>query len=383
VKRQWFNIAIGAAVTVLLVSGTALAKSSFQGDFNAKYRTAGTRLDDCNVCHVNYPATKDRNSYGVDWKNAGESFAAVEGTDSDGDGYTNIEEIRELSFPGDPNDVPSPPPPSCTDWDGDGYNVEGSGCGAVDCDDADAGIHPGATEYCNDGVDNDCDLLVDAEDPDAIGCQPSCSDGDGDGFAIEGAECGPIDCDDADASVNPNALEDCTDEVDNDCDQLVDSMDPDATDCPPDCIDTDGDGYASNGGVCGPIDCDDDDASVHPGAIDTCGNGIDEDCSGNDAACPPPECPDDDGDGYLDDSCGGTDCNDFDASINPGGFDLCLDGVDQDCNGKDRTKGKGCPKLPREGAEGKGKTCADGLDNDGDGLMDCQDDGCWNHRSCR
>ena len=33
-------------------------------------------------------------------------------------------------------------------------------------------------------------------------------------------------------------------------------------------------------------DCNDGNASVHPGALDVCGNGIDEDCFGGDAACP-------------------------------------------------------------------------------------------------
>lgn len=47
-------------------------------------------------------------------------------------------------------------PEACPDEDGDGYR----GCDA-DCDDANAGIHPGAAEVC-DGVDGDCDGLIDA-----------------------------------------------------------------------------------------------------------------------------------------------------------------------------------------------------------------------------
>lgn len=48
-------------------------------------------------------------------------------------------------------------------------------------------------------------------------------------------------------------------------------------------------------------------------------------------ACVVGECPDNDGDGYLDAACGGDDCNDNDASINPGANDVC-NGVDDDCD---------------------------------------------------
>ncbi|MGM5487831.1 MAG: S8 family serine peptidase [Nanobdellota archaeon] len=40
--------------------------------------------------------------------------------------------------------------------------------------------------------------------------------------------------------------------------------------------------------VLGGSDCDDFNASINPGAEDICGNGIDEDCSGRDLACPEP-----------------------------------------------------------------------------------------------
>jgi len=42
-----------------------------------------------------------------------------------------------------------------TDADGDGYTVAGG-----DCDDSDAGVHPGMVEYCDD-KDNDCDGQTD------------------------------------------------------------------------------------------------------------------------------------------------------------------------------------------------------------------------------
>lgn len=47
----------------------------------------------------------------------------------------------------------------------------------------------------------------------------------------------------------------------------------------PHCVDGDADGYSSQGGGCGPVDCDDADPLAFPGAAERC-NGRDDDCDG-------------------------------------------------------------------------------------------------------
>jgi hypothetical protein len=48
------------------------------------------------------------------------------------------------------------------DQDGDGHL--GTNCAGDDCDDSNAGVHPGALELCGDGLDNDCDGVADPPD---------------------------------------------------------------------------------------------------------------------------------------------------------------------------------------------------------------------------
>lgn len=83
--------------------------------------------------------------------------------------------------------------------------------------------------------------------------------------------------------------------------------------------DADGDGV--NAQAAGGEDCDDADATVFPGAADTCGDGVDADCSpfGDD------DC---DGDGAAAD----VDCDDADPGVAPGRDEL-TDDLDQDCDG--------------------------------------------------
>jgi len=157
----------------LLTVGTAFAKGSFPGSFSTKY---GSSIG-CDYCHPNN-VTSQFNSYGQDLKSAynsngknlGAAFTSVEPLDSDGDGFTNLDEITAGTLPYDGNSVPVVVGPTCTDNDGDGYALEGGQCGPVDCNDNDSSINPGATESCTDGVDNNCNGKIDAADPAAVSC---------------------------------------------------------------------------------------------------------------------------------------------------------------------------------------------------------------------
>ena len=117
----------------------------------------------------------------------------------------------------------------------------------------------------------------------------------------------------------------------------------------PPCPDADGDGYAD--GECGGPDCDDTDPLIHPDATETCGDGVDQDCSGADLECEPPPCADVDGDGYEDAACGGDDCDDNDPLIHPGATETCGDGIDQNCSGADLPCGDGHADLTWTGPE--------------------------------
>jgi hypothetical protein len=110
------------------------------------------------------------------------------------------------------------------------------------------------------------------------------------------------------------------------------------------CVDADHDGYYATScadAACAPrTDCDDTRASVHPGASEVCGDGVDQDCAGGDLACAC-SCVDADHDGYYATSCADaacaprTDCDDTRASVHPGATELACNGLDDDCSGGD------------------------------------------------
>jgi MYXO-CTERM domain-containing protein len=301
------------------------------------------------------------------------------------------------------------PPPPCSDLDFDSYCSIAEG--GQDCDDTNAQIHPGATELCN-GVDDNCDGVIDDVD------------GDSDGFLSPA--CGGDDCNDSDPTIHPGALDVFCDGIDQDCDGtdlcvgcpvvppapneggICNGIDDDCDGLVDDgtiCFDDDGDGFTEVGG-----DCDDSNPNVHPAATEEaiC-NGIDEDCNGvpDDGT----DCSDDDGDGRTE--LGG-DCNDEDPLVGGANADegTTGDGRDNDCDGVvdngtdafdddgdgysesegdcddgDAGRFPGATELENaldddcdgsidegtDGSDGDGDGFCPGLDLDGDGTDECSD----------
>lgn len=182
---------------------------------------------------------------------------------------------------------PVAPPDAALDGGHDGGHLDaGPVCTrGSDCDD---GLFCNGPERCEPGnavatpngcvagpapcaSGESCDEDADVCLPSTCPSDPSMRDIDGDGHQLM-ACAGGDDCDDSDGNRYTGNAEVCdADGHDEDCDE---SSVGDA--------DADGDGYVSaaccNGTTCGP-DCNDSNASVHPGVGEVC-NGIDDDCDG-------------------------------------------------------------------------------------------------------
>ncbi len=224
-----------------------------------------------------------------------------------------------------------------------------------DCNDSDNTIYPGAVEIEGDEIDQNCDnsiaCFVDADNDGyrttSIITSNDCDCTD-DGEAMPSDPAG--DCNDGNAAIHPGISEIC-DGLDNDCDGSVDES--------ANTIfyrDVDGDGYgninltvsacpAPAGYVSVAGDCNDSDNTIYPGAAEIPGDEIDQNCDGTEICY-----QDVDDDGYrttstiasADCDCADSgeanaseptgDCDDANAVINPGVFEVC-DGVDNDCDG--------------------------------------------------
>ncbi len=278
--------------------------------------------------------------------------------DADGDGYGDYEATSTLA---------------CKSPD-TGYADNN-----LDCNDSDENINPDASESCN-GYDDNCNGGID-EGVKTIFYLDSDYDTYGDLNATTSACTVPDnyvensdDCDDLDATINPDADEICRDDIDNNCNGNDDELCATTTYY----ADLDSDGYGNpalyvssttqpEGYVLDNTDCNDDHDFMNPGLDEICGDGIDNNCNGNDDE----ECvfityyKDADVDGYGDPTdfisattspgsdyvLNNDDCDDTDVNINPGEDEICGDDIDNNCNGDDDEE---CSVLYYEDADGDG-----------------------------
>ena len=226
-----------------------------------------------------------------------------------------------------------------------------------DCDDADSTLNPGATEVVDDGLDQNCDggddcyfdLDVDGfrTDTAALSADLDCDD-EGEAHAdVTGG-----DCNDADATINPAAVEGIADHLDQNCDGIeLCYLDRDNDDFRPDetsTVDSPDEGCGDPGEAVADDrtgDCDDGDPAINPVADEIPGDNVDQDCDATEECftdadldtyhgdtivdSEDTDCTDE-GEQSVDDPAG--DCDDANPLINPGVLEVC-DGLDDNCDG--------------------------------------------------
>jgi len=235
-------------------------------------------------------------------------------------GTTACRELQQFCDQNEPAGTEGPfDSPACTD------GLDNDCDGLADADDPDCDV---PVEICDNGTDDNANGLIDCEDPQCDGVSFGACDTGNPGvcsagtLTCDGSAIGPVCTQDQVAGTEgPFGDASCGDGLDNDCDGLTDAADPDCAE---------------------PV-------------VEICDNGVDD--TGNGLVdCADPEC-----DGFVDGAC-----DTGEPGICAAGTFVC------------ENLGQVCVQEQQPGVEGPfgSPTCNDGLDNDCDGLTDAADRDC-------
>lgn len=272
--------------------------------------------------HCDYFAVLDENCDGDPESDAVDMWAWYPDEDGDGSSTASEDIVPVLACP---SNHPA------------GHNADHE-----DCDDADPTVSPDADERC-DGVDQDCDDIIDNGAVDATTWYPdSDSDGYGDMYGYTGApmnsceeptgtpfpyvpdgtDCFDYMWDPLGAMIHPGAEEIC-DWTDNDCDGFIDGDDPEGASGTSNWYaDDDGDGFGGTMLIAEDT-CEYNAVTTFPGDV----SALNTDCDDRDTRLSPNV--DNDLDGFS--AC--DDCDDRDRHTYPDAAEV-VNGYDDDCDGE-------------------------------------------------
>ncbi len=89
---------LGFVVVTILLPAVAQTRPGY-------LRALPPEAQRCQICHFTRSGMEGPNAFGQDWKRYG-SLQAILSRDSDGDGFSNGEELQAGTLPGDPRDYP-------------------------------------------------------------------------------------------------------------------------------------------------------------------------------------------------------------------------------------------------------------------------------------
>ncbi len=87
-------------ITIAAVLPLAYSKPMYMAQVPQAFK------DQCTLCHTSSSGMNGLNPFGADFANNGHSIQSIGNLDSDGDGYSNAQELAAGTYPGDAKSFP-------------------------------------------------------------------------------------------------------------------------------------------------------------------------------------------------------------------------------------------------------------------------------------